>query len=132
VSLVVTDLAGAPARWQVRLEALLVRERGRYALWLPVFMIAGVLAYFNLLTEPPWWEGLGCAGLALSGVSFSRGRTLLRGCLLMPACSLDRLPRGRVGNVGGRTPSRFADACRDIHRPRASDRGLAGGPPGYS
>jgi competence protein ComEC len=85
VSLVVTDLAGAPARWQVRLEALLVRERGRYALWLPVFMIAGVLAYFNLLTEPPWWEGLGCAGLALSGVSFSRGRTLLRAafsCLL--------------------------------------------------
>lgn len=85
MSLVLTGLAGGSARWQVRLEALLALERGRYALWLPVFMIVGVLAYFNLRAEPASWEGIGCSGLALSGVGFSRGRTLLRAafsCLL--------------------------------------------------
>lgn len=85
MSLVLTGLAGGSARWQVRLEALLALERGRYALWLPVFMIVGVLAYFNLRAEPASWEGIGCAGLALSGVGFSRGRALLRAafsCLL--------------------------------------------------
>src|SRR6266700_2114342 len=32
-------------------------ERGRFALWLPVFMGAGVLAYYALTVEPPWWIG---------------------------------------------------------------------------
>jgi competence protein ComEC len=39
-------------------------ERGRFALWLPVAMIAGVLAYFNLSFEPPLWFGLLATGVA--------------------------------------------------------------------
>jgi competence protein ComEC len=43
-----------------RLEDIVEAERGRFLLWLPVFMAAGVVAYFSLLTEPPRWIG-GCA-----------------------------------------------------------------------
>ena len=32
-------------------------ERGRLVLWLPVFMGAGVLAYYGLRVEPPAWVG---------------------------------------------------------------------------
>jgi competence protein ComEC len=32
-------------------------EAGRFALWLPVFMGAGVLVYFDLRFEPPLWWG---------------------------------------------------------------------------
>ncbi len=34
-----------------------VAERGRFALWLPVLMLAGNTLYFTLLQEPPWWLG---------------------------------------------------------------------------
>jgi competence protein ComEC len=37
-------------------------ERGRFALWLPVLLAAGVLTYFSLRVEPPPW--LGAAGAA--------------------------------------------------------------------
>ena len=41
-------------------------ERGRFVLWLPVFMGVGVLAYYTLRIEPPTWIGAkfavaGCA-----------------------------------------------------------------------
>ena len=39
------------------LQALLAGERGRPALWLPVFLGAGDLAYFALRSEPRWWIG---------------------------------------------------------------------------
>jgi competence protein ComEC len=32
-------------------------ERGRFALWLPVFMLAGDALYFALMAEPPAWVG---------------------------------------------------------------------------
>ena len=40
-----------------RLAALVAAERDRAVLWLPVFMGAGVLAYFDLRFEPPVWAG---------------------------------------------------------------------------
>lgn len=40
-------------------------ERGRFALWLPVGMTAGVVWYFALLAEPPLWLGGMAAGLGL-------------------------------------------------------------------
>jgi competence protein ComEC len=89
VALVLPALARGSIRWQARLRVLLALERGRYALWLPVFMIGGVLAYFNLRAEPAWWEGLGCAGLAAAGVGLARERVLLRaGFLCLLASSL--------------------------------------------
>ena len=43
-------IADATATW-------IAAERGRFALWLPVFMAAGVVGYFSLTFEPPWWVG---------------------------------------------------------------------------
>src|SRR4051812_48404532 len=41
-----------------RLAATLAEaERGRFVLWLPVFMAAGVLLYYDLRFEPPAWIG---------------------------------------------------------------------------
>jgi competence protein ComEC len=53
-----------------RVRAWADAERGRFGPWLPVFMAAGVVAYFCLRTEPPVWVGaaataLGSAVLAL-------------------------------------------------------------------
>ena len=42
-----------PAWWGHFMDA----ERGRFVLWLPVFMGAGVLTYFQLAYEPPSWLG---------------------------------------------------------------------------
>ena len=43
------------------LEGWLTAERGRFTLWLPVFMGVGVLAYFALRAEPAWWLGAAAA-----------------------------------------------------------------------
>ncbi len=39
-------------------------ERGRFALWLPVLLAAGVLTYFSLRIEPPPWLGAAVAAPA--------------------------------------------------------------------
>jgi len=59
-------------------------ERGRFAPWLPVFMGAGVLLYFGLRHEPPWWEGgagvlLCAAACALGWRSFPARAAALTG-----------------------------------------------------
>ncbi|AQS85703.1 MAG: ComEC/Rec2 family competence protein [Acetobacter aceti] len=43
----------------IRFQTLLLTERHRLPLWLPVFMALGVLAYFQPLTEPVVWWALG-------------------------------------------------------------------------
>jgi competence protein ComEC len=43
-------------------------ERGRFVLWLPVAMIAGVLGYFSLSFEPPLWFGLAATGVTAAGL----------------------------------------------------------------
>src|SRR5712671_6496044 len=52
-----------------RLEGIVEAERGRFLLWLPVFLAAGVVAYFSLLAEPSRWIGgsalVGCLALGL-------------------------------------------------------------------
>lgn len=48
-------------------------EAGRFALWLPVFMGAGVLAYFSLRFEPPVWWGAAVAFPAFTAVVFGPG-----------------------------------------------------------
>ncbi|MCW3475696.1 DUF4131 domain-containing protein, partial [Limobrevibacterium gyesilva] len=72
------QIATAPAAWQLRAQAATARvaawaaaERGRFALWLPVLMAAGVAGYFTLTVEPPAWASavalvlcLGLGGLA--------------------------------------------------------------------
>jgi competence protein ComEC len=56
-------------------------ERGRFALWLPVFMGTGVLVYYALRFEPPVWLGpvflVLSAGLAVIGRPWPSSRLLL-------------------------------------------------------
>jgi competence protein ComEC len=49
----------ASARW---LAHQVAEERERWVLWVPVFIGAGIAAYFGLIVEPPSW--LGASGLA--------------------------------------------------------------------
>lgn len=55
------------------LAALVAAEQDRLILWLPVFMIAGVLAYFGLRQEPPVWIGAALAGPAFAAAVPARG-----------------------------------------------------------
>ncbi len=43
------------------MQHVLAAQQGRLALWLPVFMGAGVLLYFSLRCEPPVWAGAAVA-----------------------------------------------------------------------
>lgn len=55
------------------LAATAEAERGRFVLWLPVFMAAGVLAYYALRVEPPAW-----IGAKVAVVGFAAGMALPR------------------------------------------------------
>jgi competence protein ComEC len=75
----VRENAHGPAEW---LERLLAAERGRFVLWLPVFMGGGVLFYFDLRSEPPFWAGVAVALPALAGAVLARPFLVLRSVLL--------------------------------------------------
>jgi len=49
-----------------QVQAWAQAERGRFALWLPVGMTAGVVWYFALLAEPPVWLGGAIASLGIA------------------------------------------------------------------
>ena len=71
--------------WQkftARLEAWQAAERGRFTLWLPVFMGAGILGYFALRVEPPLWLGCCAAVPAICGAVLLRARPAARGLAL--------------------------------------------------
>ncbi len=78
---------GAPvpagAAW---FASLVAAERGRWALWLPVFMGAGVLVYFALAAEPAWWWGLAVALPTLAGAVLARP-FLVHRAVLLAACA---------------------------------------------
>ncbi len=52
-------VAGALAGW-------IAAERGRFTLWQPVLMAAGVAGYFSLTVEPPWWIGFAALAALLA------------------------------------------------------------------
>ncbi|HEY8290280.1 MAG TPA: ComEC/Rec2 family competence protein, partial [Acetobacteraceae bacterium] len=59
-------------------ERWLEQERERFVLWLPVFMGAGVLAYYALRFEPPVWVGVVAAvPTVVAGIGWARMRPLL-------------------------------------------------------
>jgi len=62
-------------------------ERGRFGLWLPVFMAGGVVFYFSLHAEPDRWVGCAVAGTAIAGAMLARWRPLLRGLLMAVAAA---------------------------------------------
>ncbi len=53
-------------------------ERGRFVLWLPVFMGVGVLTYYGLRFEPPAWVGAKLAGAGFAAALCSPNRQLPR------------------------------------------------------
>ena len=70
-SLDIVDTNARPGWWALRLPTVAARwlgrqaadERERWILWAPVFIGAGVAAYFGLAFEPPPWSGaVGLAG----------------------------------------------------------------------
>jgi competence protein ComEC len=69
------------------LEAWQAAERGRFALWLPVFMGAGVLCYFALRTEPPLWIGLSVAIPASCGAVLLRRHDISRAAVMALAAA---------------------------------------------
>ncbi|MBV9653819.1 MAG: ComEC/Rec2 family competence protein [Acetobacteraceae bacterium] len=72
----------APSRVAGWFASLQEAERGRWGLWLPVFMGAGVLWYFALAAEPaPWW-GAAVAVPSLAGALLARRLPVPRACLL--------------------------------------------------
>ena len=70
----ISRLCAAPLRLAQGVPDLLLAERDRWFLWIPVFFGAGVLFYFGLPGEPPVWLGPILLGDALAGVWLSRGR----------------------------------------------------------
>jgi competence protein ComEC len=65
------------ARW-------LAAEHQRFILWLPVALLGGVLAYFELDREPPRWLGPAIAGAGLALALALRERPLGRALGLLP------------------------------------------------
>jgi len=55
-----------PSRFAGVWHSLLAAERGRFVLWLPVFLGAGDALYFALRTEPPAWLGFAAFAAALA------------------------------------------------------------------
>jgi len=72
---------GTQTRSAAWLETWLAAERGRFALWLPVFIGAGVLFYFALRSEPPAWAGASIALLAMPGAILTGPWPLLRAAM---------------------------------------------------
>ncbi|MBT6406022.1 MAG: ComEC family competence protein [Rhodospirillaceae bacterium] len=56
----------------VNVLSLLIAERHRWALWLPVLMGLGIVVYFGLPIEPPLWMGI--VGFLASGLASWRAR----------------------------------------------------------
>jgi competence protein ComEC len=71
------------------IEGWLAAERGRFALWLPVFMGIGVLSYFALRAEPAGWVGASVALPAVVGALLLRAWPVPRaGAMALAAAAI--------------------------------------------
>jgi len=67
---------GAAAARPGLADRLFEIERGRFALWVPVFFAAGIGAYFSLAHEPPFVLAAGLLVIALAARVMARGAAL--------------------------------------------------------
>ena len=81
------SIGTAPPPGAAWLAAKVAAERGRWSLWLAVFMMAGILAYFSLLAEPPWWTGGAIALPACAAGALARPFPVHRAALLARAAA---------------------------------------------
>jgi hypothetical protein len=96
-------------------EAWQAAERGRFVPWLPVFMGTGVLCYFALRAEPPYWLGITVALPAVGGVLLLR-RCAAASCRVLP---LWRWPPPPSGSRRRNSPRRVhcrKRCCRPMRR----------------
>ena len=117
---------GAWAAWRPRLPpawtwlaATLEQERGRWLLWLPVALAAGIVGYFNLPGEPPAWSGWVAAGIGLGLLALAypawRGQVAGREALLIGLAALAlgfALAQARLHAVAAPVLERAARLCR--------------------
>jgi competence protein ComEC len=82
VERVLTARRAVQHRLTVAFATWVAAERGRFVLFLPVFMAAGVIAYFGRLTEPPLWPALATSFVALAAASVARAHPIARAALL--------------------------------------------------
>ena len=106
----------AIAELYAALEALADRERAQLAVWLPVFMGAGVLTYYALRWEPWMWSGAVVAAPAIAlAAALPRWR-----CLLAPwaACAVGfgsaQLATARMPPIQADLPSRAAEVTGTV------------------
>jgi competence protein ComEC len=69
-------------RFAVWLEWCLAAERGRFALWLPVFIGVGIIGYFSLRSEPPLWLGAAIAVPAMPAAMLTRPWPVARAAVI--------------------------------------------------
>ena len=86
------QLARAAGEWLGQtvpdlVDAAIEAEHGRFALWLPVFMGAGVLAYYALRFEPPPWAGVTACGLTILLAVLLRGWPVPHGLATIAAAA---------------------------------------------
>ncbi len=70
---------GRAGRMSVAIESWLEAERDQLPLWIPVALAGGIAMWFAL-PDARWWLGfmVGCAGLAMAGVTIGQGTRLAR------------------------------------------------------
>ena len=102
-------------------------ERGRFVLWLPVFMGAGTLFYLGLRAEPPGWAGIAVAlPAALAGI-LARPWPIARAVLAALAalafgCASGQFATGRAPPIDP-MPSRGVTIAGQIRRVEALPAG---------
>ena len=74
--------AGRVGPLSAALGAIFTAERGRFVLFLPVFMAAGITLYFALPQEPWQWLGAGAAAIAAAATALSWRLPVPRACCL--------------------------------------------------
>src|SRR6266568_52511 len=67
------------------LQAWAAAERGRFALFLPVFLTAGAVTFLTLTIEPPAWLGAAMLAASLAACAI---RPLRRGVVVLVALAL--------------------------------------------
>lgn len=95
------DLGRHPpaAGWRGRVRApfrAAVAERDRWVLWLPVALAFGVVGYFALRIEPPWW--VGPAAVVASTVTVLAARR--RGAMVLPFVAVLAVALGFAAGQG--------------------------------
>ncbi len=97
MNLVMTAWAPARAAGWPAAAAWAEGERGRFAPWLAVAMVAGAALYFALGAEPPAWSGLASVALGAAACAAGWRSAPMRGAALMALAAALGFAAGQAG-----------------------------------